>query len=233
MGSGGVNRVKTGVWRFGEAEFDEAQGSLSVAGQAVELDRNCAAILAMLLQEASREVAKERLLQAGWPDRIVHENSLAKAVGRLRKALGPDGDAIETLYGFGYRFNGAPLRATDPAHAALPSDRAGPAPSGRKGPRRPPLAVAAIAILALAGLGAAYIWSRVEVARGQEFRTEPPVTADAPGLHSHATALATSCGVVSLPRGMTRVIIPSASSREICFAAMSSRTPCSVMSVSV
>ena len=172
--------MKTSVWRFGDAEFDEARGSLSVAGQAVELDRNCAAILSILLLEAGREVAKERLLQAGWPDRIVHENSLAKAVGRLRKALGPDGDAIETVYGLGYRLNGAPSQAADSSRAALASDRAGTAVSSRSGFRRPLIVVAGAAFLALAGIGSTYIWSRAEVARGQEFRTEPPLTADAP-----------------------------------------------------
>lgn len=172
--------MKTSVWRFGEAEFDEARGSLWVAGQSVELDRNCAAILSMLLQEAGREVAKERLLEAGWPDRIVHENSLAKAVGRLRKALGPDGDAIETIYGLGYRFEGVPSRATGSANAALPPDHAGSGTSGRKGSRRSLFAVAAVALLALAGIGSTYIWSRADVAGAQDFRTEPPVTADAP-----------------------------------------------------
>src|SRR3546814_9490981 len=48
-------------------------------------------------------VRSDRLLEAGWPGRVVHENSLAKAIGRLRKALGADGEALETVHGYGYR----------------------------------------------------------------------------------------------------------------------------------
>jgi DNA-binding response OmpR family regulator len=90
--------------RFGNAQFDTAPGRLFVAGRRVELDRPCAAILALLLREADQDVDKDRLLEAGWPGRVVHENSLAKAIGRLRQALGDDAGAIETAHGFGYRF---------------------------------------------------------------------------------------------------------------------------------
>ena len=93
------------AWKFGDVVFDDAQGSVMVAGQPVEIDRNCRAILTELLEHAGEEVSKERLLQAGWPTRIVHENSLAKAIGRLRHVLGADGRALETVYGHGYTLN--------------------------------------------------------------------------------------------------------------------------------
>ena len=56
---------------------------MSVAGRELELDRNCRNILALLVREANTPVEKERLLSEGWPGRLVHENSLAKAIGRL------------------------------------------------------------------------------------------------------------------------------------------------------
>src|SRR3546814_3075376 len=77
-----------GVTRFGQVEFDAARGRLSVAGRRIALDRPCVAILSILLNETDKGVDKDRLLEAGWPGRVVHENSLAKAIGRLRKALG-------------------------------------------------------------------------------------------------------------------------------------------------
>jgi DNA-binding response OmpR family regulator len=91
------------VFRFGQAAYDAARRRLAVAGCSVELDRPCAAILALLLSEAGEDVDKDRLLEAGWAGRVVHENSLAKAIGRLRLALGADGAALETVHGFGYR----------------------------------------------------------------------------------------------------------------------------------
>jgi DNA-binding response OmpR family regulator len=95
--------MSTEVQRFGQVEFDAAHGRLAVAGRPVDLDRNALAILAVLVREAGMEVDKDRLLEAGWPGRLVHENSLAKAISRLRHALGEDGQALETVHRYGYR----------------------------------------------------------------------------------------------------------------------------------
>jgi len=162
------------VWRFGEAEFDETLGRLSIDGQTVELDRNCAAILSVLLEEAGREVAKERLLQAGWPDRIVHENSLAKAISRLRQSLGNQGAALESAYGFGYRLKVDARRGAPPAEAPAAQPEA-PAPQHRR--HRP---LVAGALLVAAGLGAAYLWHSRGADSETGYRTTPPVIADAP-----------------------------------------------------
>jgi DNA-binding response OmpR family regulator len=93
----------SGVLRFGEVGFDEAQRRLWVAGKPVDLDRSCVAVLSVLIHQAGEDVSKDRLLEAGWPGRVVHENSLAKAIGRLRQALEADGSAVETVHGYGYR----------------------------------------------------------------------------------------------------------------------------------
>jgi len=97
--------------RFGEVVFDPARGRLSVAGRRTELDRSSAAILKALVNEAGQDVAKDRLLEAGWSGRLVHENSLAKAIGRLRSALGRDGELLETVHGYGYRLAAEPEAA--------------------------------------------------------------------------------------------------------------------------
>jgi DNA-binding response OmpR family regulator len=97
--------------RFGEVMFDAARGRLSVGGRPVELDRSSAAILKVLLSEAGAEVGKDRLLEAGWPGRLVHENSLAKAISRLRHALGDEAEALETVHGYGYRLQVEPRDA--------------------------------------------------------------------------------------------------------------------------
>src|SRR5687768_17224481 len=76
---------------------------MSVSGTPCSVDGNCSAILVILIADAGKDVDKERLMEAGWPDRLVHENSLAKAISRLRQALASDGEAIVAAYGYGYR----------------------------------------------------------------------------------------------------------------------------------
>jgi DNA-binding response OmpR family regulator len=94
-----------GVQRFGQVEFDELRGRLTVSGKPVKIDRTCRAILAVLVNEAGRDVPKDSLLEAGWPGRLVDENSLVKAIGRLRQALGATGEALETVHRHGYRLD--------------------------------------------------------------------------------------------------------------------------------
>ena len=162
------------MWRFGHVEYDEANGRLLVSGQAVELDRNCRALLSLLLREAGSEVDKERLLEAGWPNRIVHENSLAKAIGRLRQALGEDGDRLETIYGLGYRLDLSPRAAApgETEEATAPRD-APPAPRWS----RMALLLAGVALLALVAALAAFVLNRpAEV----PIRSAPPMLGDAP-----------------------------------------------------
>lgn len=92
-----------GSWRFGEAVLNEQQAELRIGGTAVELDRSSYDVLLALLRHAGEVVTKEELLEAGWPGRVVSENSLAKAVSRLRQALGDQGAHVRAVHGYGYR----------------------------------------------------------------------------------------------------------------------------------
>lgn len=112
-----------GAMHFGQVEFDAARGRLFVAGAPVELDRPSIAILSVLLNEAGRDVGKDRLLEAGWPGQLVHENSLAKAISRLRRALGEDGAALETVHRYGYRLNVDVQEKLEQATAPQPRPR--------------------------------------------------------------------------------------------------------------
>lgn len=128
------------VTRFGQVEFDAARGRLAVGGRSVTLDRSSIAILVTLLDEAGKEVGKERLLEAGWPRRVVHENSLAKAIGRLRQALGDDGKALETIHGYGYRLAAETEVTVSPSRVSLPR------------PHRYPIAALGLAALTAVGV---------------------------------------------------------------------------------
>ena len=106
----------TSTWRFGAVELDETSGTVSVSGEPCDLPRSAVTVLFVLARAQGEVVTKRDLLESGWPGRVVHENSLAKAVGSLRRALGEDGEAIEVVHGYGYRL-AAPVAAMD-AHAA-------------------------------------------------------------------------------------------------------------------
>jgi non-specific serine/threonine protein kinase len=119
--------AQAGTWRFGAAVLDEQLAELSVGGNRMELDRSSYDVLLALLRHAGEVVTKDELLEAGWPGRVVSENSLAKAVSRLRQALGADADALRSVHGYGYRLAAAvqfqalpdgrpPAQALDPAH---------------------------------------------------------------------------------------------------------------------
>lgn len=61
-------------------------------------------MLRYLLAHSGQVVRKERLLEVGWPGRVVSENSLTKAIGRLRNALhDEDAQVLNTVHGYGYR----------------------------------------------------------------------------------------------------------------------------------
>lgn len=166
------------MWRIGRVEYDEVKGRLLVAGQPVDLDRSCRAILSVLLREAGSDVGKERLLEAGWPNRIVHENSLAKAMARLRQALGEEGERIETIYGFGYR-----LEVETPAGGPVGTSSSTIAADGtgfRRWLRNPTILLAGGAFLTLAAIGGGLTIYRSKGVAEVPLRTAPPLTGDAP-----------------------------------------------------
>jgi DNA-binding response OmpR family regulator len=166
--------------RFGDVVFDEAEGRLIVSGQPVEIDRNCRAILTTLLLNVGAEVSKEQLLQAGWPNRIVHENSLAKAIGRLRQALGDQGQALETVYGHGYKL-GVELRPEEPSPVVVEPVALAPAaePSAPRRIRRPLALFVGGAALVVAVLGGAFVLGQPPDPAEVPFRQAPPITGDA------------------------------------------------------
>ena len=104
MSGSSSSRRRRRLWRFADAEFDEASWTLRVAGQAVALEGKPLEVLHELLLRAGEVVTKDEILDAVWPGVTVVEGSLATAVSKLRKALGTREDnAIETVPRIGYR----------------------------------------------------------------------------------------------------------------------------------
>lgn len=130
--------------RFGQIEFDPGSRRFSVAGQPVALDRRSLAIFGLLADEAGQDVDKDRLLEAGWPGRVVDENSLVKAISRLRQAMGPDSHLLETVHGHGYRLT------TDPVPQSPDGESSGSARRARSPMLWAGLAIAVLAAAAIA-----------------------------------------------------------------------------------
>jgi DNA-binding response OmpR family regulator len=91
--------------RLGPLELDPAAHIASLAGDVLELTRTEFGLLHLLLRNRGRAFSRAYLREAVWGEPSVEgDRSVDNAILRLRKKLGPLGDAIETVWGVGYRF---------------------------------------------------------------------------------------------------------------------------------
>lgn len=161
--------------QIADVEFDRGKRSIVAAGRQTLLDQRSCEVFAALAASPGACVDKETLLRAAWPDQIVHENSLAKAISRLRRAL--DGSQVEigASYGVGYILRERGKResnAQQPRAVEQPvADKPRTAFARRVRIGAPVLAL----LIAGASLGA-LTWWKPAVA----LRDTPPVTHDAP-----------------------------------------------------
>ena len=91
-----------GCWRVGPlvVDFDRLQ-AVGAKGD-VRLERACLELLRCFVGHAGETLPKETLRRAGWPGRRVSDNSLAKAIGKLRGALeDPEGQRLRVVHGYG------------------------------------------------------------------------------------------------------------------------------------
>src|SRR5208283_455012 len=106
-------------YRFGQFVLDPGRRTLSRADSPISLTPKAFDVLLFLVQNPTRLVTKEELLQAVWGgDTFVEEGNLKQYISHLRKALGdPSEDArlIVTVSGKGYQFT---ARVTVVAEAA-------------------------------------------------------------------------------------------------------------------
>ena len=91
------------VFRFGDAEFEQLEGRLRVAGHDRRLRPQTAAVLAQLLEHAGQLVTHDKLIEAVWGDTVVTDNSLAQCISEIRSALGAGQESlIDTVPRRGY-----------------------------------------------------------------------------------------------------------------------------------
>ncbi len=98
---------------FEPFELDSARRRLTVSGEPVAVSERQLDVLLLLLARAGQIIAKDDLLQAGWGDVAVGDNSLEQAISSLRRLLGrhlSGATVIETIPRRGYRFAAAVTR---------------------------------------------------------------------------------------------------------------------------
>jgi len=81
----------------------DPQGFPAADGQPLALPPKERSALALLLQRRPAVVRKEDFAEYAWPGGLLSDEGLARCISRLRRALGPLGLAIESVYGLGYR----------------------------------------------------------------------------------------------------------------------------------
>jgi DNA-binding winged helix-turn-helix (wHTH) protein len=77
-------------------------------GQPLRLPPKERAALALLLQRRPAVVPKDEFAHVAWRDGPMSDESLARCISRLRRALQPAGWGVESVYGTGYRLSQAP-----------------------------------------------------------------------------------------------------------------------------
>ena len=78
------------VYRFDQFEVDDREFRLSEGGVPVPVEPKVLRLLVYLIENRNRLVRKQELLDKIWPDAMVTENALTRAIVLLRKALNED-----------------------------------------------------------------------------------------------------------------------------------------------
>jgi TolB-like protein/tetratricopeptide (TPR) repeat protein len=99
-----------GVYEFGPFRLDLGRRALFRGDELLPLAPKSMDTLSLLMESAGAAVDKATLLSRVWSDTAVEENSLAKAISEIRRALGEEARTagiIVTVPGHGYRFGAA------------------------------------------------------------------------------------------------------------------------------
>ena len=89
----------------GDVVMDVRARTASAAGEPLELTTREYDLLEFLVRNAGIALARERIEEHVWGSLFEGASNVVDVfIGRLRRKLGAQGEAIETLRGFGYRF---------------------------------------------------------------------------------------------------------------------------------
>ena len=108
------------IYRFGDYELDLDAQQLRQGGRAVPIERRPFRLIALLVSQGGRAVAREEIIAALWPANVIidFDSGLNTLVRKARAALGDSSEEpryIETISGWGYRFIAPIERPSQPA----------------------------------------------------------------------------------------------------------------------
>ena len=94
------------LFRFGRCEVDMDRRCLRLDGTRVALEPRPFELLRHLIRQRHRVVSKQELLETVWPGQPVSPSALARAVMKVRQAIGDADEAplIRTVPRVGYHF---------------------------------------------------------------------------------------------------------------------------------
>lgn len=145
------------AYRFDQFEVDDREFRLSEGGGPIQVEPKALRLLIYLIENRNRLVRKQELLDKVWPDAMVTENALTRAIGLLRKALNEDPRVpryLETIPTAGYRFI-ANVTVADETPAPQPAAEIGSAAVGlgaRASSRWIPATVVLLLVVSAAGI---------------------------------------------------------------------------------
>ena len=96
-----------------DADFTAVR--ISVDGKGVSLTKREFVLLRALVEQPGSILSREFLLNSVWTAGVRDRRVVDSAIWKLRQKLGEAGCQIETIVGFGYRFNEPVVAAEDPA----------------------------------------------------------------------------------------------------------------------
>jgi TolB-like protein/Tfp pilus assembly protein PilF len=143
------------IYRFGHFELDMAKVELRADGEVRPVEPQVFALLALLVGNRERLVAKDEIIEKVWEGRPVSEAAVASRVKSARKALGDDGISqrfIRTIHRQGFRFV-ADANVARAANADQRCETATVQPAGEI--NRPSIAVLPFRTIGVAGAYAA------------------------------------------------------------------------------
>jgi DNA-binding winged helix-turn-helix (wHTH) protein len=143
--------VRGQCYRFDDVQVDVQNLRVTVGEEIRPLEPKSFRLLVFLLENPGRALSKDEIMAAVWPDAFVSDNSLARAIAQIRKALDDDPKApryVETVPTVGYRFVGE----CEEQDAVAPKGNAAAAES-RSRPRRWWLLWGGVGCGLLAGIG--------------------------------------------------------------------------------
>ncbi len=99
--------MQTSIVQFGNVIFDQQQARLRIEGESIQLEHQQARLLNFLIEQRETIVSRQQIADEIWQDVIVEDNTINKAITRLRKVLNDSAKSpqfIKTVPKKGYQF---------------------------------------------------------------------------------------------------------------------------------